>query len=591
MRDRIIHRGPDGSGDFEAPGVSLAACRLAIVDLEPRGLMPMASSDGRLHIVHNGEIYNRPELRDELLAQGVALHTTTDTEVLLELYKIHGPAMLDRLDGMFAFAIWDSERRELFAARDRVGEKPFYYAIDRGRLLFASEPKALFAAGVRAEFEDSTWLELMTFRGVSGERTVYRGVKSLLPGHWLRASAADVEMGQWWRFPTSGEAPAKGSFGPLFEASVRRRLIADVPLGTLLSGGLDSSSITAVAAALSPNRVPSFTVRYDGLPLDEGVYASAAAQKAGVDHHELRISPDEMPGLLADATFHLDEPINFPASPDILAVSRFAGKHVRVLLTGETADELLGGYGRLRLYLYPLLVKAAGIALSPLNGRLRFGSRWARAVASTTIDRAEWIAVSYADGDPTRFTRLPLKEWAPYRLQIAQDAVRDHTDPVRQALAYERHTHLPSIVATGDRLTMAAAIEERLPFTDPALLDFAGRATKADLFRGPQGKQPLREAMADRLPQIVLDRRKRGWMSPYRTYLREQPLLREWLKQVPQHDIVGASPLGKEAARQTIDGFLAGEPGKHRDAWMLGRIVLWHQVCVEGNRHPFDRAT
>jgi asparagine synthetase B (glutamine-hydrolysing) len=236
-------------------------------------------------------------------------------------------------------------------------------------------------------------------------------------------------------------------------------------------------------------------------------------------------------------------------------------------------------------------VKAAGIALSPLKGGLIFGSRWARAVASTTIDRAEWIAVSYADGDPTRFTRLPLKEWAPYRLQIAQDAVRDHTDPVRQALAYERHTHLPSIVATGDRLTMAAAIEERLPFTDPALLDFAGRATKADLFRGPQGKQPLREAMADRLPQIVLDRRKRGWMSPYPTYLREQPLLREWLKQVPQHDIVGASPLGKEAARQIIDGFLAGEPGKHRDAWMLGRIVLWHQLCVEGNRHPFDRAT
>src|SRR5512141_1507572 len=169
MRDRIVHRGPDGNGEFEAPDVSLAACRLAIVDLEPRGLMPMSSADGRLQLVHNGEIYNRPEPRDDLPARGVALRTTTDTEVILALYALEGPAMLDRLDGMFAFAIWDSDRHELFAARDRVGEKPFFYALDRSRFLFASEPKALFAAGVPAEFDDETWLELLTFRGVAGE--------------------------------------------------------------------------------------------------------------------------------------------------------------------------------------------------------------------------------------------------------------------------------------------------------------------------------------------------------------------------------------------------------------------------------------
>ncbi|MEP7361405.1 MAG: asparagine synthase C-terminal domain-containing protein, partial [Chloroflexota bacterium] len=396
--------------------------------------------------------------------------------------------------------------------------------------------------------------------------------------------------GSWWQFPTSGAAPAKGSFGPLFEASVRRRLIADVQVGTLLSGGLDSSSITAVAASLSQRRLPAFTVRYDGLEMDEGEYASAAAQQAGVDHYEVRIAADEMPGLLVDATWHLDEPINFPASPDTLAVSRYASKHVRVLLTGETADELFGGYGRLRLYRYPLLVKMTGHALAPFRSRLRFGSRWARAVASTTLDRAEWIAVSYADGDPTRFTRLPLTEWAPYRARVAADAVRDHDEPVLQALAYERQTHLVSIVATGDRLTMAAAIEERLPFTDPALLEFAGRSRKADLFRGVQGKQPLREAMAGRLPQIVLDRRKRGWMSPYPDYLRQNPVLSTWLAQVPAHDIVATSPLGRAGARQIIDGFLAGDPARDRDAWMLGRIVLWHQVCVEGNRNPFGGA-
>jgi asparagine synthase (glutamine-hydrolysing) len=587
MRDAITHRGPDGNGEFDAPGVSLGACRLAIVDLDPRGLMPMSSADGRFHIVHNGEIYNRPELREQLQARGVELRTTTDTEVILLLYALEGAAMLDRLDGMFAFAIWDSERHELFAARDRVGEKPLYYAEDRGRLLFASEPKALFAAGLPVEFDDSTWLELLTFRSVAGERTVYRGVSSLLPAHWLRVGQAGIQTGRWWHYPTSGPGPAKGSFGPLFEASVRRRLIADVPVGTLLSGGLDSSAITTVAASLSQRRLPAFTVRYDGLEIDEGEFASAAAHKAGVDHHELRIPADEVPGLLADATWHLDEPINFPASPDILAVSRYASKHVRVLLTGETADELLGGYGRLRMYRYPLLVNLAGHALTPFRSRLRFGSRWARAVAAASQGRAEWIAASYADGDPTRFTRLPLAEWAPYRARVAADAVRDYREPIRQAMAYERQTHLPSIVATGDRLTMAAGIEERLSFTDPALLDFAGRARKADLFRGVQGKQPLREAMAGRLPQTVLDRRKRGWTSPYEHYLREMPVLRTWLSRVPGHDIVGRSELGRLRAQQIIDGFLAGDTQKARDAWMIGRIVLWHQVCVEGNRLPF----
>lgn len=588
MRDRIRHRGPDGNGELEAPGVSLAACRLAIVDLDPRGLMPMSSADGRFHIVHNGEIYNRPELRDELLAQGAVLHTTTDTEVLLELYARHGPAMLNRLDGMFAFAIWDTKRRELFAARDRVGEKPFYYAEHAGRLLFASEPKALFAVGIAPEFADETWLELLTFRSVAGERTVYRGINSLLPAHWLHVSGGRVETGRWWSFPTGGTAPAKGSFGPLLEASVQHRLVADVPVGTLLSGGLDSSAITSVAASLSHARLPAFTVRYDGHAMDEGEFASAAARMAGVEQHELRVPADQMAGLLADATWHLDEPINFPASPEILAVSRYASQFVRVLLTGESADELFGGYGRLRMYRYPRLVSLAGRLLTPFRSRLRFGSRGARAAAATTMSRADWIAASYADGDPARFTQRPLAEWAPYRARVAANAVSEYDEPVRQAIAYERQTHLPEVVATGDRLTMAAAIEERLSFTDPALLDFAGRARKADLFRGAQGKQPLREAMVGRLPPSVLQRRKRGWSSPYATYLRGQPVLRNWLAQVPAHEIVARSGLGRRGAQAIIDGFIAGDKRRARDAWMIGRIVLWHQVCVEGRRQPFD---
>ena len=224
-------------------------------------------------------------------------------------------------------------------------------------------------------------------------------------------------------------------------------------------------------------------------------------------------------------------------------MSRYARQHVRVLLTGETADELFGGYGRMRLCATRRLVDVAGRVLAPFQ---RSAALWLalvpRSASASSLSRADWIAASYADGDPIRFATAPLAEWAPYRSQIAAAAVRDHRDPVRQAMAYERLTHLPAIVATGDRMTMGAAIEARLPFTDPELLDFAGLASgREDLFSGPHGKQPLREAMAGRLPAEVINRRKRGWTSPYSIYLRERPELRNWLSKVPTHQIVAAS--------------------------------------------------
>jgi asparagine synthase (glutamine-hydrolysing) len=322
--------------------------------------------------------------------------------------------------------------------------------------------------------------------------------------------------------------------------------------------------------------------------MDEGEFASATAKKAGVEHHEVRVPAGERPQLLIDTAWYLDEPINFSATPEILAVSRYARQHVRVLLTGETADELFGGYTRMRLLRYPALVSMAGRVLAPFKSRLRFGSRWYRAASSAGVSRAEFIAASYSDGDPRRFTNKPLAEWAPYRAQVAEQAVQDYREPVRQAMAYERSTHLPAIVATGDRMTMAAAIEARLSFTDPKLLEFAGLARTRDLFSGPHGKQPLREAMTGRLPESVINRRKRGWASPYGVYLREIPELRRWLSKVPTHAIVAKSQLGRDGMQLVIDRFLAGEEGSTRDAWVIGRIVLWHQVCVEGISNPFN---
>ena len=585
MRDRIQHRGPDGNAEYEAAGIALAACRLAIVDLDPHGVMPMESADGRYRIVHNGEIYNRPELRDDLTRRGISLRTTTDTEVILQLFALHGPAMLDRLDGMFAFAIWDAQSHEMFAARDRVGEKPFFYAEHEGRLYFGSEPKALFAGGVPCRFDDETWSELMTFGAPAGRRTPYVGVKRLLGGEWLRVDGGEVATGRWWEFPTHPRQPAR-DFGGLLAESVGRRLIADVPVGTLLSGGLDSSSVTALGQAQADHRLPAFTVRYADPSADEGAYASAAARFTGVDQHELHVADEELPELIAQAAWHLDEPMYFNATAELLAVSRFARRHVRVLLTGESADELLGGYGRFRQYRYLPWLRLAAATTRPVRGRLRRGSRWYRLSHAASLPRAEWIAASYANGDPRRFDHRPMAEWAPYRAQAAQQSVAAHRDPALQALAYERQTHLPTVLDNTDRLTMGAPLEARLPFTSSDLLAFAGSATRAELFRGAQGKQPLRAAMAGRLPPLVLNRRKRGWTSPYATYLRNSPHLRDWLTCVPEQPVI-AENFGRDRAGNLIRQFLEGNDQAARDAWMIGRIALWHEVCVEGERDPF----
>ena len=581
MRDAIVHRGPDGNGEYEGPGVGLAACRLAIVDLAPRGVMPMSTPDGRFHIVHNGEIYNRLDLRSELEARGVQLRTTTDTEVILQLYALEGERMLDRLDGMFAFAIWDSGKRELFAARDRVGEKPFHWAEHEGRLYFGSEPKALFAAGVPRQFDESTWLELLIFRATAGAPTPYVGVKRLPHGHWLRANRDGVRVEQWWRFPEDGQVGDPAEIKQMLEDSVRRRLIADVPVGTLLSGGLDSSTVTTVAAGQSPTQLRSFTVRDDTPSVDEWKWASETAQHLGVEHHEIRVLPEERAPSLIETTWLHDEPMALSPAGELLKVTRYARQYVRVLLTGESADELFGGYGRLRMYRYPRLVRAFGRLMRPIDGQLRMGSRAHRMIAASRLSDADWVPLTYAEAEPLSLVKAPMTEWATERARIAESALARGLSPILAAVAYERETHLPAVLTHTDRMTMGAPVECRMPFTDHRILALSAHSTARDLFKGANGKQLIRDAMAGRLPQHIVDRPKQGWQSPWGTYLRTNPVLRDWLSKVPDHEIVARSPLGRDGARTRVDAFLAGDRERGRHAWMLGRIVLWHQVCVE----------
>ena len=276
MRDALTHRGPDDAGLFVAPGVCLGARRLSILDLSVRGRMPMSSPDGRYRIVYNGEVYNHRELRLELEAKGYVFRSRTDTEVVLYLYMAEGPAMLARLNGMFAFAVWDSRDRELFLVRDRLGVKPLYYAVRDGALFFASEEKALFAAEVPAQLDTSTLEELLCFRYVAGERTPYLGVRRLLPGHQLVWKDGMHQVRRWWSLAERTRALRDESppsvvrwYRETFDDAVRVRRISDVPVGVLLSGGLDSGSVAASLGSQSSVGFASFTVAFDESRYDE----------------------------------------------------------------------------------------------------------------------------------------------------------------------------------------------------------------------------------------------------------------------------------------------------------------------------------
>ncbi|HYX82069.1 MAG TPA: asparagine synthase (glutamine-hydrolyzing), partial [Gemmatimonadales bacterium] len=346
MRDIMEHRGPDDAGAYVGPGVGLGSRRLAILDLSPRGRMPMMTPDGRFQIVYNGEVYNYRELRTALETRGVRFATNTDTEVILKLFVALGPAMLDRLNGMFAIAIWDSQERTLFCARDRLGVKPLYYAIQDGAFCFASEEKALFAAGVRGAFDPATWEELLCFRYIAGERTPYVGVRRLLPGHFLIWRDGALRTTRWWnlsgRSPairTSSQREAAEWFRETFDDSVRLRRISDVPVGVLLSGGLDSGSIATSLAAQAGDGIASFTVRFAEPEYDEGSVARLTASKVRLEHHELVVSPGELMARVRHASWLNDEPLVHASDLHILAIAEYAKPRVTVLLSGEGGDE------------------------------------------------------------------------------------------------------------------------------------------------------------------------------------------------------------------------------------------------------------
>jgi asparagine synthase (glutamine-hydrolysing) len=590
MRDAMAHRGPDDRGSWSGDGAGLASRRLAILDLSERAHMPMATEDGRFVIVHNGEVYNYRELRRDLEARGHRFRSDSDTEVLLRSYAEQGPAMLDRLNGMFAFAVWDRAERRLFVARDRLGVKPLYYAQQDGALLFASEPKGLFAAGVDPRFDPASWEELLCFRYRAGEETPYEGVLRLLPGHSLTWEDGRSSVTRWWslRAAAGRRGAPKGRpeawFQETFESAVAYRRISDVPVGVLLSGGLDSTSVASVLAAQAGRGVASFTVRFPDTPLDEGERARTAAAAFGLEHHETEVKGDELAERLRRASWFNDEPLAHGSDLHLLAVSAYARPRVTVLLSGEGADETMGGYARYRpLPLLPWLGRL-GAMLPPGIAR-RAGHRAAKLDAMLREDPRDgpilYNACDLFPADLEPFGLRPRRDFTYRRGMLAEAREAHPGDPLRQAMYLDQHAFLRSVLDVNDKMTMAASIECRVPFLDYRLVEGLAALPTNALGGIGEGKRPLRRAFAKRLAPVLQDYRKLGFTAPWAGYFRRVPALRALLESLPARELLRDGPIRQEPLRRAIAAFLAGDDRPEALLRALVMVTSWHEACVQ----------
>ena len=595
MGDSIIHRGPDDAGEYVAPGVALGSRRLSILDLSPRGRMPMQSSDGRYWITYNGEVYNYHGLRAGLESRGYFFRSDTDTEVVVNLFAENGSTMLESLNGMFAVAIWDTVDRKLFLARDRMGVKPLYYSCNQEGLWFASEQKALFGAGLKPDVNEQVWEELICFRYLAGDQTPFRNVKRLLPGHWLTWRSGEREIRRWWSLgeraaSVRDDMPADAAswYRRTFDDSIRLRRISDVPIGVLLSGGLDSSSVAASLAEQAGSDVASFTVRFREQDYDEGPVARSVAGRWRLNQQELTPDPRDLYDRLSAVCRLSDEPPAHGSDVYVLAIAKHAKSRVTVLLSGEGGDETLGGYVRYRPLRHPLLLRAAKLgsglsSMMPLNGRLAKLAKFLK--LARLRDLVLYNACDVLPADLAHIGWSRSAEFA-YRETVMDEAERYAPgDLLRQAMYNDQHTFLCSLLDRNDRMTMGASIECRVPFLDYRLVEGVASLTSSALFAGRGSKPLLRRALGHRLPSQVLRYRKWGFAVPWSQYLRELPAFVDLLNGLPNGEPFVSLPLDRKRLRAVVENFLLGDTQHTGLVHQLAVLGIWYRTVSKSVAH------
>ena len=555
MGQRTLHRGPDDEGTFADGPVALGMRRLSIIDLAG-GHQPLTNEDGTLWLVANGEIYNYRELQRSLRAQGHRFKTDSDCEMLLHLYEQYGDDCVQHVNGMFSFALWDTRRRRLLVARDRLGVKPLYVWQDGKRLAFASEAKALFALpGIRAELDAGALRSYLALGYVPSPQSMFKGVRKLPPATVMVAADGRVEEHCYWRPPADVDRSRTendwiASVRERLEESVRMQMVSDVPIGAFLSGGVDSSAVVAFMAAHSDRPVKTYAIGFAGGEAEafynELPYARQIAKKFATDHHEIVVRPDVV-SLLPRLLWHMDEPVADTAFITTYLVSEFAHRDVTVILSGVGGDELFGGYRRYlgnhyqaRFNRLPEGIRRAAFALgeklpsdrhSPLLNAMRLAKGFLASADLPLEQRYRSYVEVFSDAEAARLLQRPAAATDP--LQAIFEAATS-SDDLNRMFAVDAATQLPDdLLLLTDKMSMAVSLECRVPLLDHELVELAARMPEQIKIRNGRLKYAMKAALRGVLPQDILDRKKRGFGTPMGAWLKGDlaPLLRDVLSE------------------------------------------------------------
>lgn len=608
MCERMIHRGPDSEGLLVTTGAALGMRRLAIIDLVT-GEQPAFNEDKSVAVILNGEIYNYRELRAMLEKRGHVFRSASDTEVLPHLYEEYGDAMIRELNGMFAFALWDSKRRRVLIARDRFGEKPLYWGVFDNTLLFASEPKVLLAhPGVRPSLNLNALRQYLSFDYVPAPLSIYEGINKLPAAHKLTLENGRVNVERYWRLsyqtaePVPSENEAAEQLRELMADAVRMRLVSDVPLGVLLSGGVDSSTIAALAVRSSSEAVKTFSISFAEASFDESAYARGVAKFLGTDHHEERLSANLAANLVSEIGAWMDEPFSDPSLVPTYLLSRFTRKHVTVALGGDGGDELFAGYPmyaghrwaeiykRVPVVLRRGLVEPVVRLLPVKTKNLSLDYKALRFITGAKYDTVARHHVWFGSFTPEEQQQLLTPEalaasdseiYAEARA-IAEEC--DNDDLVIRMQSVDTRLYLAEDILTKvDRASMAVSLEVRAPFLDPRVAEFAASLPCNYKLRGLTTKYILKKAVHDMLPPFVTRRGKKGFGVPVAEWLKEKlrPLARDLLS--PER-VRRAGVFNPDYVARLQDEHERGVANHRKLLWTLLMFELWHESFVETPR-------